>query len=179
VPLKAALARAQAGDLDAFEMVYRVTVGQVFAFSLRWEGSRGRAEDLVQDIFVRVWRALPSFRGQSTLATWIHAIAVRTAIDRARAQRPAQHHELQFESRILDELAGVWTPPNLDVERAIASLPDRMRQMFVLHAIEGHSMRDIAELTGVAVGTAQSQVFRAREKLRVILGATVHEPVER
>jgi RNA polymerase sigma-70 factor (ECF subfamily) len=86
LPLDQALSRARRGDRDAFEAIYHHAVGRVYALARRLEGHDGEAEDLTQEVFLRVWRARPSFRGDSALNTWIHGIAVRTAIA-ARADR--------------------------------------------------------------------------------------------
>jgi RNA polymerase sigma-70 factor (ECF subfamily) len=160
--------RADPGDLQAFEAVYRDHHRRVWALASRWEGDAGRAEELLQDVFVRVWRALPDFRGESALGTWIHSIALRTAIDRARHDRRQEERE-----RTAGEDRPVAVEPaateGVDLERAIAALPNGQRRMFVLHAIEGYRCREIAERMGVATGTVQSQVFRARQKLKEVL----------
>lgn len=135
---------------------------------MRWERDEDRAEDLLQEVFVRVWRALPGFRGDSALSTWIHAIAVRAALARARGERRREERELAA----LEEAPLAAQPRSadaVDLERAIAALPDGQRRMFILHAIEGYRCREIAEGLGVATGTVQSQVFRAREKLKEVL----------
>lgn len=162
------LRRARRGDVDAFETIYREHHRRVWALASRWESDPDRAADLLQETFVRVWRALPDFRGDSALSTWIHTIAVRTALDRARSEERRQERR---------RMAGASTPErvepktgaNVDLERAIADLPDRQRRMFVLHAMEGYRCREVAELMGVATGTVQSQVFRARQKLKEAL----------
>jgi RNA polymerase sigma-70 factor (ECF subfamily) len=133
-----------------------------------WERDERRAEELLQDVFVRVWRALPDFRGESALGTWIHSIALRTALDRARQDRRREERE-----RTAGENRPVAVAPGgaeaVDLGRAIAALPDGQRRMFILHAIEGYRCREIADRLGVATGTVQSQVFRAREKLKEVL----------
>ena len=156
------------GDLRAFEAVYRDHFRRVWAFASRWERDADRAEDLLQEVFIRVWRALPDFRGESALGTWVHSIAVRTAIDRARGDRRREERE---RSAVADESAAVEPRPGaaVDLERAIAALPDGQRRMFILHAIEGYRCREIADRMGVATGTVQSQVFRARQKLKEVL----------
>lgn len=155
-------------DLPAFEAVYRDHHRRVWAFASRWERDTDRAEELLQEVFVRVWRALPDFRGESALATWIHSIAVRTALDGARRGRRREERE-----RTAVEDQPVAAEPRhaeaVDLERAIAALPDGQRRMFLLHAVEGYRCREIAERMGVATGTVQSQVFRAREKLKEVL----------
>lgn len=115
-----------------------------------------------------MWHALSSFRGESALGTWIHSIALRTALDRARQDRRRKERE-----RTAGEDRPVAVEPGggeaVDLERAIAALPDGQRRMFILHAIEGYRCREIADRLGVATGTVQSQVFRARERLKEVL----------
>lgn len=140
----------------------------MWALASRWESDPDRAADLVQEAFVQVWRSLPDFRGEAALSTWIHTIAVRTAIDRARGEARREDRE---------EVAREATPravrpaddARLDLERAFAALPDGQRRMLLLHAVEGYACREIAERMGVAIGTVQSQVFRARQKLKEAL----------
>lgn len=160
--------RAAAGDARAFETIYREHHRHVWALATRWESDPDRAEELLQEAFLRVWRSLPGFRGDSTLSTWIHAVAVRTAIDRVRKKERRRARE-----RAAGASARDWMEPTpglaVDLERAIAALPDGQRRMLVLHAIEGYRCREIAARMGVALGTVQSQVFRAREKLREVL----------
>jgi RNA polymerase sigma factor (sigma-70 family) len=162
--------RARSGDPRAFEAIYRDHHRRVWALASRWEGDPDRAADLLQETFVEVWRALPGFRGDSALSTWIHTIALRTAIDRARSRGRRSDHEQGVGS-------SETSPPtpafgaSLDMERAIAALPDGQRRMLVLHAIEGYRCHEIAERLGVSIGTVQSQVFRARRKLKEVLNS--------
>lgn len=160
--------RAQAGDAQAFQEIYRSHHRRVWALARRWESDAEAAEDLLQEAFVSVWRSLPDFRGDSALSTWIHTIVVRTALDRARAEKRREERELSAQDG--DSAAGGTFPgKDIDLERAIAALPDGQRRMFLLHAVEGYRCREIAERLGVAVGTVQSQLFRAREKLKEVL----------
>ena len=154
--------------MKAFEAVYRDHHRRVWAFASRWEGDAGRAEELLQDVFVRVWHALPDFRGESALSTWIHSIALRTALDRARQDRRREERE-RTAGADRPIAVGPGAVEAVDLERAIAALPDGQRRMFLLHAIEGYRCREIADRLGVATGTVQSQVFRAREKLKEVL----------
>lgn len=140
----------------------------MWALASRWEADPDRASDLLQETFVQVWRALPGFRGDSALSTWIHTIALRTAIERARSEERRAGRE-QAAGTPDSTLIGAASGSNVDLERAIASLPDGQRRMLVLHAIEGYRCREIAERMGVSVGTVQSQVFRARRKLKEVL----------
>ena len=168
LPLDQALSRAKLGDRDAFEAIYRHAVGRVYALARRLEGRDGEAEDLTQEVFLRVWRALPSFRGESALSTWIHGIAIRTAMDRYR--RAARSGPQTDPAADPEQIPGPEKATDLDLDAAIRALPPGMRRFFVLHAVEGYRMREIAELAGVTIGTVQSQVFEARKRLRDTLG---------
>jgi RNA polymerase sigma-70 factor, ECF subfamily len=165
-PLDALVSEAKAGNPEAFEAIYRQCVGRVYALALRMEGKHGTAEDLTQEIFLRVWRALPSFRGDAALSTWIHGIAARTAVDRYRRFERLE----SADSWSVEDAPDSGAPRNLDLEAAIRALPPGMRRFFVLHAIEGYQLNEIAEMAGVAVGTVKSQVFAARQRLRRALG---------
>lgn len=164
--------RTPQAEIDAFESVYRRSVGRVYALAIRLEGSHSRAEDLTQEVFLKVWRSLPSFREEASLDTWIHTITVRTAIDRYRRAGARPQDEPGRDGALADAIPAAWQPPDVDLERAIARLPDAMRRYFVLHAIEGYHMREIGEMFGVATGTVQSQIFEARRRLRHALGGS-------
>ncbi|OFV79891.1 MAG: hypothetical protein A2Y78_03810 [Acidobacteria bacterium RBG_13_68_16] len=164
---------AQAGDLPAFEQLYRSAVGLVYAICLRMAGSAALAEELTQDVFVRAWRKLPTFRGESAFATWLTRLAVNVVLTERR-DRGRREARLAF-SDDLDSLA----PPApaghpgtaLDLEKAIAGLPEQARRVFILHDVEGWGHGEIARLTGLAVGTCKSHLHRARALLREVLGS--------
>ncbi len=164
------VARAAAGDVQAFEELYRANVGRVYALCLRMSGDRHLAEELVQESFVRAWQKLPSFRGASAFSTWLHRVTVnvvlghrRSASSRARGSAPPEAAE--------PERAAATVSPGeaIDLERAIGALPDRAREVFVLHDVEGFRHEEIARLTGIAVGTSKAQLHRARRILRKAL----------
>lgn len=167
--LDESIARAKRGDRDAFEVVYRHAVGRVYALALRLEGNRDAADDLTQDVFIKVWQALPSFRGDAALSTWIHGIVVRTAIDRYR--RVGKLAGLTDASDF-QGMAAPSTMTNLDLDAAILALPAGMRRCFVLHIVEGYPQQEVADMAGIALGTVKSQVFEARKRLRAALGST-------
>ena len=163
--------RARSGDVDAFEMVYRAHTSAIHALCLRMSGDRSVARELVQDVFVRAWERLPSFRGQSSLATWLHRLAVNVVLENWRkAKRDAL--------RMIDDPDGMafdapTARPDLDtameIEAAMARLPAGARAVFVLHEIEGYSHEEIASMTGIAMGTSRTQLFRARRALARML----------
>ena len=156
--------------------LHRRFAGRIYLLALRLTGSPVDADEVTQDTFVRAWRSLPGFRGASSVATWLHAIAVRAAVDHARRRASRQRH-LTLEADLPEgqwqrhELSSpdVQQETNVDLERALAELPDGARRALVLHAVEGRSYQEVAELLGVTVGTVKSQVHRARRLLLEIL----------
>ena len=164
--------RAQAGDPSAFDALYAEHVDRVFALCLRMSADERRAEELTQDVFVKAWRRIGSFRGESAFATWLHRVAVNTVLDdrKERGRRPEQLSALPGE--LFRERATGGTDPEgrLELERAVAALPQRARTALVLHAVEGYSYEEVAELMEVAVGTVKSHIHRARSLLLERLG---------
>lgn len=169
--LNLAVRRAQAGDPDAFGAIYRAHAGRVYALCLRLEGDPSRADELVQDVFVRVWRQLGTFRHESAFGTWLHRLAVNVVLGDRRAAWRRDRRVTVMEEPELVETARPF--PDLatamDLEGAIAGLPPGARTVFVLHDIEGYQHGEIAAMTGIAEGTSKAQLFRARRLLRKAL----------
>ena len=165
------VARARAGDAEAFEALYRSHVAKVFALALRLTGDRGQAAELVQDTFVRAWEALPRFRGESALGTWLHRIAVNVLLESRRAEgRRLKRVVLTEDPAEMERPAAEASPGvRMDLEHAIAGLPEGARVVFVLHDVEGYEHREIGKMTGIAEGTSKAQLFRARRLLRKAL----------
>ncbi|WP_436000104.1 MULTISPECIES: RNA polymerase sigma factor [unclassified Pseudoxanthomonas] len=173
--LDTALARAAAGgDAKAFEALYRRHAGRVHGVIARLVGSHGvRAEDLAQEAFVRAWQALPGFRFESAVGTWLHRLAVNTALMELRSRRNGPRFDDDDEA--LDSLgladsAGHGTALSMDLERAVATLPPRARAVLVLYDVEGFKHEEIAAELGMAVGSSKAQLHRARQLLRERLG---------
>lgn len=164
--------RAQQGDQAAFEALYRAHVGRVYALCLRLTADRVRAEELTQDAFVRAWERLASFRGESAFSSWLYRLTVNVVFLGERAGRRRALRVFTTADPAALERPGD-TPGTaaiqLDLERAIAALPPGAREVFVLHDVEGYRHHEIAELTGIAVGTSKAQLFRARRLLREAL----------
>lgn len=167
-PLDDLVARAQAGDQTAFRDLYRQHAGRVYALCLRLTGDARDAEERTQDVFVRLWDKLRSFRGDSAFSSWLHRLAVNVVFNERRTTRRRERRVMPAE-----DPAGLERHPgnpteglNIDLERAIAELPDGAREVFVLFDIEGYGHGEIAELTGIAEGTSKAQLFRARRLLR-------------
>jgi RNA polymerase sigma-70 factor (ECF subfamily) len=163
------VARAGEGDLRAFEALYRRHVGRIHAVSLRLAGSQALAEDCTQEAFVRAWKTLPTFRGESAFGTWLHRIAVNVVLGHQRKALRLSAWSRDDENGI--EAVAVAERPDvaLDLDRAIAGLPSGAREVFVLHDVEGYKHTEIAALTGLAVGTTKAHLHRARRLLRAEL----------
>ena len=171
---RAQVAAAARGDVRAFESLYRRHAGRVHGVIARLVGGHGaRAEDLTQEAFVRAWQALPAFRFESAFSTWLHRLAVNTALMelRTRRSRPAlDDDDSAFEFIGSADSAGHVTALSMDLQRAVASLPPRARAVLVLYDIEGWKHEEIAAELGMAVGTSKAQLHRARGLLRARLG---------
>jgi len=164
------VARARRGDVSAFEELYRSHVGRVYAICLRMHANKEDAEESTQEAFVRAWQRIDSFEGRSAFSTWLHRLAVNVVLDRKRSQNRRilevampgddEGREPLGRARSADPVLGV------DLERAVAKLPDGARTVFVLHDVLGYRHREIAEMTGTAEGTSKAQLFRARRLLR-------------
>ena len=159
--------RAQAGDVDAFEVLYHEHAARVFALALRLTGERRRAEELTQDAFVRAWERLDTFRGRSAFGSWLHRLTVNVFLVEVRSTRRREQRVQAVESP--DALERAIRPDDpesrMDLEAAIAALPPGARTALVLHDVEGFRHEEIARLTGVAVGTVKAQLHRARRLL--------------
>ncbi len=164
----ALIGRAQNGDVDAFELIYNEHSGRVYALCLRlMGGEQTAATELMQDVFVRAWKNLGRFRGESAFSSWLHRLAVNAMLENARSDKRRVARVLPMEDT---SQIGAFSPgdsPDLriDLERAIARLPAGARTAFVLHDIEGYQHKEIADQLGVAVGTVKAQLHRAHKLL--------------
>lgn len=175
-PAEAALVeRCRRGDLGAFEELYRTHAGKLYGLVLRMVGNPADAEDLLQEIFLSAHRKLEGFRGESALATWLYRLATNHCLDhlRSRAARTGQLTDALDEEVGLPDMGrrtiAEQTVAKMDLERALAQLPEGCRAAFVLHDVQGLEHREVAEALGIAEGTSKSQVHKARLRLRAIL----------
>ena len=163
--------KAQAGEVGAFEQLYRLHVSRVYALCLRMCGDPREADELTQDAFVRAWEKLDSFGRRSAFSSWLHRLTVNVVLGSWRAKGRLRERVVSIAD--LTDLGAARHEPEprlgIDLERAIAALPPGARTVFVLHDVEGYRHRDIAELTGLAVGTSKTQLHRARRLLRKAL----------
>lgn len=159
------------GDQKAFESVYKACSGAVHGLCLRMTANKATADDCTQATFVQAWVKRESFRGDSQLKTWLHRIAVNEVLGRGRSEGRLREVLDEYGSLGADtvELSG---SPDMDLERAIAALPERSRQVFVLHAIHGYKHDEVGQMMGIASGTSKAHFHRSRELLQNTLGSS-------
>jgi len=164
------IAACRRGEARAMEALYHQYKRRVFALVYRIVGATD-AEEVAQDVFVRVFRGLAAFRGDSQLGTWIYRLSVNAALSHvAKRGRRAEVGD-----DVLDTVAApaqVQSDPNLAarVEAALAELPPGYRAILVLHDVEGLSHEECAAILDCRVGTSKSQLHKARAKMRDLLG---------
>lgn len=164
------VALAAAGDSSAFERIYRAHVARIHSLSRRMLGN-DYADEVTQDIFVRTWQKLSTFRGESAFTTWLHRLALNVIIERRRSL--AMHRTRVADDPVALELATVpagRSDLRVDFEFAIGLLPEGAREIFVLHDVEGYKHREIAVMLQIATGTSKRQLHRARMLMRERLG---------
>ena len=179
--------RAQAGDVEAFEALYREYYPRIYALALRMLRDGRLAEELSVEIFARAWESLGSFRGKSAFGTWLHRLGVNQILNYLRTEkrrharitivadlaegpdaRDAPHEpteRLDMDAYARD-VARAMPDTRIDLERAIAALPDRAREALILHHVEGYKYREIADLMGTKIGTVKAQIHRACAMIR-------------
>jgi RNA polymerase sigma-70 factor (ECF subfamily) len=162
-----ALARAAGqGNVAAFERFYRGTVARVHTLARRLVG--GEADEATQEIYLKAWRNLASWRGEAGVSTWLHSLARNELVNRtARRGSPETGMEEHLRARAA---ASARPEARLELEEAIVALPEGARVVFVLHELEGLSHPEIAARLGLSIGTSKSQLHRARLLLRAALG---------
>ena len=162
---------AQSGDLVAFERLYRDNERRVFALCMRLSSNPALAEELTQEVFIRAWRKLGSFRGQSAFSSWLYPLTVNVALTERRSRRRRLARIVPTEDGATPEAAAPPLTPeaSFDLEKGMAALPPGARNVFVLHDVEGRTHDEIATLLGIASGTSKAQLHRARKLLREAL----------
>jgi RNA polymerase sigma factor (sigma-70 family) len=161
-----------AGQVAAQRVLYGRYVGAMFHTVLRLVGNRQDAEDLTQEVFVKVFQRLDSFRGESTLGAWIKRIAVNAALNYLRTAdrlRMVTYEGQQPESNeTVDEES--WAHDIRRIHETIKTLPDGCRTVFCLHLLEGYRHQDVAQMLGITESTSKTQYMRAKRLVREVLG---------
>jgi RNA polymerase sigma-70 factor (ECF subfamily) len=162
------LEAARNGDERAFERIYRQTVDAVYGLCLRLTANPTLAEDCVQQTYLQAWRNLRRFRGDSALSTWLHRIAVNEV--RGHFRKEARHDLDATEEEVAGPAAAAGS--DIDLERAIADLPERGRAVFVLVGVYGYPHEETARMLDMAVGTSKAHFHQARRRLQQRLGSS-------
>jgi RNA polymerase sigma-70 factor (ECF subfamily) len=163
--------RAGRGEATAVRALYDTHAARVWAVVRRLAGEDALAEDWAQEAWIKVFRSLAAFRGEARVSTWIHRIAVNVAVDGQRRRAREGPVEPLDEELGAPDAAGGEVELKIALERALDRLPHGMRQVLVLHDVEGYTHEEIGTALGVAAGTSRSQLFKARARLRESLAA--------
>ena len=169
-PVDDLVRRARDGDRAAFEGIYRLHAGRIYALCLRLAGDPVEATEVVQDAFIRAWQRLRSFRGDASLLSWLHRITVNEFYQRRRSER-RRHARVTPLAEPPDAAGAAGADPaaRMDLEQALARLPEGAREVFVLFDVEGYSHEEIAGMVGIAPGTSKAHLHRARRLLKGML----------
>jgi len=183
LPEAEAIRRAQRGDAEAFERIYRMHNRRVYALCLRMVGNTAEAEDLTQEAFLQLFRKIATFRGESAFSTWLHRLSVNVVLMRLRKKTLAETS--LDETAEPDEEGGgprkdIGGPDlrlsgsvdRVNLERAVEQLPPGYRSIFVLHDVQGYEHNEIAAIMHCSIGNSKSQLHKARMRLRQLLQET-------
>ena len=173
----ALIERCRRGELGAFEELYKAHAGRLYSLVIRMVGNPADADDLLQEIFLSAHRKLEGFRGDSSLGTWLYRLATNQCLDFLRSRATKAGHvtdTLEDEPHLFDggsRALAERTVAKMDLERAVAQLPQGCRAAFLLHDVQGLEHGEVADALGIAEGTSKSQVHKARLRLRALLSA--------
>jgi RNA polymerase sigma-70 factor (ECF subfamily) len=161
---------AAGGDVVAFERLYRRHVSRVHSLVSRMLEPE-LADEVTQDVFVRVWNKIGTFRGESAFGTWLHRVTVNLILGRRKKLGVRRERYHPDPEPVLDRTSGAQPPAALgaEFEAGMRRLPERAREVFVLHDVEGYKHREIAQMLGVTTGTTKAQLHRARMLMREYL----------
>jgi RNA polymerase sigma-70 factor, ECF subfamily len=152
--------------------MYREQAPSIYSLACRMAGSPEDGEDLLQEIFLQAYRKLETFKGDSSIGTWLYRLALNHCLDYVRSRQAKMKKVTEsLDAEAAFEPAATRDAPiaRIDLDRALERLPDGCREAFVLHDVEGLDHKEVAALLGIAEGTSKSQVFKARLKLRAML----------
>ena len=167
---------AATGDADSFEQLYQRHHRRVYSLCLRMTQNVSEAEDLTQEVFIQLYRKVGSFRGDSAFTTWLHRMTVNQVLmhfrkKRSRVELTSEDGDPPPHAAVVgtEDPARMPVVDRIEIDRALARLPQGYRTVLVLHDIEGYEHEEIARMLGIAAGTSKSQLHKARMKLRKLL----------
>ncbi len=164
------IARVLAGDAGAERELFDAHVDRVYRLAFRLTGRDDLAQDCTQDTFIRAFERLHTFRGDASLSTWLHSIAVSVTLNALRKVKRFRHREADLsEASHMSDGRRVEPDMKSRLARAIDTLPEGYRTVFLMHDVEGYTHEEIGATLGVQPGTSKAQLFRARAKLREML----------
>jgi len=165
------ITRVVAGDTAAERELYEMYVDRIYRLAFRLAGDDEQARDFTQATFIRAFERIGSFRGESSLSTWLHSIGVSVALNGLRKTKRQQSREAPMEEGLTVGSTRIEADPDLKerMARAIDSLADKYRTVFVMHDVEGYTHEEISGTLNIPIGTSKSHLFQARSKLRVSL----------
>lgn len=179
---RALVERVRKGDVRAFDLLVRKYRHKILGLISRYVHDWSECEDVAQEAFVRAWRALPAFRGESAFYTWMYKIAVNTAKNHlvAQGRRPPADDldadtavQIDAGARLRDEATPEHELARQEIERTVfetvEALPEELRAAITLREVDGLSYEEIAERMGCPIGTVRSRIFRAREAIDIKL----------
>ena len=162
--------KIRSGDGAAFDELYRQHAGRLYNLAFRMAGAANDADDLLQEIFLLAYRKLGSFRGESSLGTWLYRLAMNHCLDvlRSRQSRMGQQTDSLDEESASEPVAApaLGAVSRIDLDRAINRLPHACRAAFLLHDVEGFGHNEVGAILGISEGTSKSQVHKARLRIR-------------
>jgi RNA polymerase sigma-70 factor (ECF subfamily) len=159
------------GDARAVRMLYDRYAPRVYAVVRRIAADEDLAQDYAQEAWIRAIRALPTFRGDARFSTWLHRIAVNSALQALRKTEARRRYEEPKPDHIPVAPAHADSLLRKRLEEALDGLPEGMRQVLILHDVEGYTHEEIGDVLGVTSGTSKSQLFKARAKMRAMLAS--------
>ena len=168
-PERELLRQAADGDARAIRTLYDRYAPRVYAVVRRIAADDDLAQDYAQDAWIRAIRALPTFRGDARFSTWLHRIAVNAALQALRKAEARTKREAPTPEDVPVAPSHKDSLLQKRLERALDALPEGMRQVLILHDVEGYTHEEIGDVLGVTSGTSKSQLFKARAKMRALL----------
>lgn len=166
--------RARSGELEAMRQLYERHASRVYTVVRRLAGDDDLAADLAQEAWTSAFQKIRAFRGEAAFGTWVHRIAVNTALTRLRQFSRRRDLEQGFDGSTTLGNPDRWpasnVPDRLTVQRALDKMPDGYRSVLWLHDVEGYTHEEIGARLGIAVGTSKSQLSKARSRLRALIG---------